>query len=165
MKSAPVIGLDLETTGLDPRRDQIRLLSLATQGGTWLVDCFAMDPRPLLAALTKKTLVVHNAMHDLLFLRHLGYVHRGRAVDTMILSRMIHAGERDEKGKRLEHSLEACCARELELNLDKTHQKANWSGDLLEEMLEYAAQDARILLSLHERLMEKLRQQGQESAA
>jgi hypothetical protein len=47
-----VVGLDTETTGLDPQSDRVRLLSLCcdtTDGGTvvYLVDCFAVDPAPL----------------------------------------------------------------------------------------------------------------------
>ena len=82
----------------------------------------------------------------------------------MILSRMVHAGERKAAGKRLDHSLDDCCRRELGLDLDKTHQKADWSGDLSEEMLRYAAEDARVLLPLHEALARKIRKQGQERA-
>jgi DNA polymerase I-like protein with 3'-5' exonuclease and polymerase domains len=164
IQEAEVVAFDLETTGLDPRRDRIRLLSLAADSGTWIVDTFSVDARLLLEILKDKTLLVHNAMHDLLFLRRLGYRHHGRAVDTMTLSRMTHAGERNEGGKRLEHSLEACCKRELDITLDKSHQKDDWSGDLSEEMLAYAAEDARILLPLYEALEDKLLVAGQEWA-
>jgi DNA polymerase-1 len=159
-----VVALDSETTGLDPRKHQIRLLQIATEGGTWIIDCFAVDPSPLFPVLADKTLIVHNAMHDLLFLRRLGYRHRSRVVDTMTLSRMVHAGERDEGGKRLEHSLEACCKRELDVTLDKSHQKDDWSGDLSEEMLAYAAEDAQVLLPLCDALEETLLATGQERA-
>jgi DNA polymerase-1 len=162
--AAEVVALDLETTGLDPRRDSIRLISLATPGGIWLIDCSKLDPGPILAALAGKKLIAHNSMFDLLFLRRLGYMHEGLITDTMILSRMVHAGERDASGKRLDHSLEACCERELDLELDKTHQKADWSGELSDEKLMYAAEDARILLLLHEALARKIRKQGQERA-
>ncbi len=84
IEAAEVVALDLETTGLDPRRDRIRLLSLATERGAWLVDNFAIDIQRLFEVLKKKTLLVHNAMYDLLFLRHLGYMHGGHAVDTML---------------------------------------------------------------------------------
>jgi DNA polymerase I-like protein with 3'-5' exonuclease and polymerase domains len=164
IKQTEVVALDLETTGLDPRRDRIRLLSLATQSETWIVDTFSVDIERLLDILMDETLVVHNAMYDLLLLRRLGYVHRGRVVDTMTLSRMVHAGERDEDSERLEHSLEACCERELNVKLDKSHQKDDWSGDLSEEMLTYAAEDARILLPLYEVLEDMLLAAGQEHA-
>jgi DNA polymerase I-like protein with 3'-5' exonuclease and polymerase domains len=164
IQEAEVVALDSETTGLDPRRDRIRLLSLATDSGSWIVDDFSVDIEPLLEILKDKSLAVHNAMHDSLFLRQLGNRHLGRVVDTMTLSRMAHAGERNEVGKRLEHSLEACCERELGVTLDKSHQKDDWSGDLSEEMLTYAAEDARVLLPLYEALVEKLLVAGQERA-
>lgn len=164
IEAAEVIALDLEPTGLDPRRDRIRLFSLATDRGVWLVDNFAVNVNKLFEVLKEKTLVVHNAMHDLLFLRHLGYVHRARVVDTMILSRMVYAGERDGEGKRLEHTLEACSKRELDLELDKSHQQSDWSDELSKEMLTYAAADARVLLPLFEAPDREAYEAGQERA-
>ena len=51
-------------------------------------------------------------------------------------------------GKCLEHSLEACCAGKLGVELNETHQASDWYGDLSEEMLSYAATDAEVLLPL-----------------
>jgi hypothetical protein len=49
LDNTTLVGLDTETTGLDPQGDRVRLLTLATDtidGGTftYLVDCFAVDP-------------------------------------------------------------------------------------------------------------------------
>ncbi len=162
IEAAEVVALDLETGSLDPRKDRIRLLSIATENGTWVVDNSSVDIRKLFEALENKTLVVHNAMFDILFLRCLGHRHRGRTVDTMTLSRMVHAGERGENGKRLEHSLETCCERELGLKLDKSYQDGDWSGELSDEMLAYAVEDAEVLLPLHKTLTEQIRETGQE---
>jgi hypothetical protein len=62
LDNTDLVALDLETTGLDPRTDRVRLLSLATDtidGGTfsYLVDAFQVDPSPLWEALTGKELV------------------------------------------------------------------------------------------------------------
>lgn len=46
IREADLIALDLETTGLNPRTDRARLISISTSEGTWLVDCFAVDPSP-----------------------------------------------------------------------------------------------------------------------
>ena len=43
IRSAEVIGLDLETTGLDPRQDRARIMSLATEKGVWVMDLFETD--------------------------------------------------------------------------------------------------------------------------
>ncbi len=66
LDNSALIGLDLETTGLDPRADRVRLLSLAcdtVDGGTftYLIDCFAVDPSPLWSVLAEKDLAIHNA--------------------------------------------------------------------------------------------------------
>src|SRR5262245_5127404 len=91
------VGLDTETTGLDPRADRVRLLSLArdtTDGGTftYLIDCFAVDPSPLWSALAEKELVAHNAAFDLGFLAKLGYTPAARVHDTMLLAQLVTAG-------------------------------------------------------------------------
>src|SRR5262249_34237848 len=88
-----LVGLDLETTGLDPRSDRIRLLSLATDtldNGrfTYLVDCFAVDPRPLFPLLGERCIVGHNLGFDLGFLAALGF-EPGKVRDTMLLSQLL----------------------------------------------------------------------------
>jgi hypothetical protein len=129
LRDVDLVALDLETTGLDPRRDSIRLLSLATKDTTYIVDCQSVDLAELLPALTKKTLVAHNALFDLSFLSSLGFV-PGKVADTMILSQLLHAGTNVEPLKRglTSHSLDSVVKRELGLELDKTHQSGDWGG-------------------------------------
>src|SRR3954447_3638178 len=92
LDESALVGLDTETTGLDPRKDRVRLLSLATDRGLYLVDCFAADPRPLWDVLAEKTLVGHNLAFDLLMLGGLGFALTAPAQDTMILSPILTAG-------------------------------------------------------------------------
>jgi hypothetical protein len=131
------VGLDLETTGLDPRTDRVRLLSLSSDRGTYLVDCFAADPRPLFEMLAEKELVVHNGLFDLGFLARMGFT-AGAVVDTMLTAQLLLAGTHEAC------SLQACVQRELRITLDKDLQKADWTRDVSEEQLAYAAQDAAL---------------------
>jgi DNA polymerase-1 len=162
---ADIVGLDLETTGLDPRKDRTRLLSLAVytfDGGTfaYLVDCFAVDPRPLFGALAETTLVAHNAAFDLGFLAALGF-EPGAIHDSMIMSQLLH-GTRKEHGF---HGLDQVAERELGRHLEKGLQKADWSGSLTADQLEYAATDAAVLLPLYRALATQVKETGQEQVA
>jgi DNA polymerase-1 len=154
-----LVGLDTETTGLNPRADRIRLLSLATDNGTYLVDCLAVDPRPLWGTLAEKSLVAHNAAFDLGMLAAVGF-EPGPVRCTMLLSQLLHAGHLNVK-----HTLAACAERELGRTLDKAEQKSDWSGALTFEQLAYAAADADVLVPLDQALDAQLRQDGMERVA
>ena len=97
--AATRVALDLETTGLDPRRDRIRLLTLTTEQGSWLLDCFEVDPRPLFPILTEKELVIHNALFDLGFLFQMGFEpgENGRVLDTMLMSQLLEGQHPKDK--------------------------------------------------------------------
>jgi ribonuclease D len=92
---AEMVSVDLETTGLNPRIDRIRLISLATAKGTWLIDCFEVDPHLLFRVLAHKKLVMHNGAFDLGFLFAVGFELKEGAevMDTMLLSQILEDKE------------------------------------------------------------------------
>ena len=98
IQQAHILALDLETTGLNPRSDRVRLISLATAQDTWLIDCFAVDPRPLFGILAPKRLVTHNALFDLGFLFEMGFElgEGGEVVDTMLMSQILKDKDSEE---------------------------------------------------------------------
>jgi ribonuclease D len=161
LKDADLVALDLETTGLDPRKDSVRLLSLATKDAAYIVECRSVNLARLFPILTEATVVAHNALFDLGFLSSLGFV-PGKVTDTMILSQLIHAGSKVEPLKRgqTSHSLDSVVKRELGLELDKTHQSGDWGDTLTPEMIGYAARDVEILLPLYEVLKAKIAEAG-----
>jgi len=99
LQEADRVALDLETTGLDPRQHQVRLLTLATECGTWLVDCFKVDPRPLFSILAEKKLLIHNTLFDLSFLREMGFEmsEGGEVIDTMLTSQLLEGENQEEE--------------------------------------------------------------------
>jgi len=99
LQEADRVALDLETTGLDPRQHQVRLLTLATECGTWLVDCFKVVPRPLFSILAEKKLLIHNTLFDLSFLREMGFEmsEGGEVIDTMLTSQLLEGENQEEE--------------------------------------------------------------------
>ena len=149
--AAPRIGLDIETTGLDPLTDRVRLIQLAIPGRVVILDCFHVDPcviRPLLERTPR--LIGHNLKFDLRFLlaRGLPLPTGDRLFDTMLAAQLLAAGTE----AFWDCGLAAVTQRELARSLDKTHQTADWSQELTDAHMEYAAADAAILLPLAHRL-------------
>jgi DNA polymerase-1 len=155
------VAVDIETTGLDPAADRLRLLSLALPDGTVaVIDLFAFpDPtaafEPLRPWLEQAELVGHNLAFDLAFLGRLGLRPERPPFDTLLASQLLHAGE-VEDGKPLPHDLAAVLKRELNVTLDKTLQRSDWSGELTPAQVDYAIEDVCHLLPLSARLRRKL---------
>jgi DNA polymerase-1 len=156
LRGQPVIGIDTETTGLDPYQSRLRLLQLATPAATVIIDCFRLSPEelqplaPLLAAKTPVK-VAHNAKFDGKFLRHHLGVRLDGVFDTYLASQLLSAGSESDR-----HGLEPVVARYLGRPLDKQAQRSDWSGELSDYQLGYAAADAAILLPLYHELRARL---------
>ncbi len=153
LKDADFVGLDTETTSLSPRDGRIRLLQLATPDETFIVDVFEVrDLSPLKEALEGgpvKTL--HNAKFDHQFLYAEHGISLSPIFDTMLAAQLLDGGAQGAS-----YSLEAVAERYLDEQLDKSARRTDWSGDLSERQIEYAARDAEVLLPLREKLAESL---------
>jgi DNA polymerase-1 len=150
---APVIGFDVETTGLDPHRDRLRLLSLSTTGHTYVVDTWRLEGwqdlvRPIFSDKSK-TVIAHNARFDLRFLLANGIETDAVVHDTMIASQLLEGGRHlREEGY---FTLGSVAQRMLGQSLDKEQQKSDWGAATLSgEQLAYTARDAGVLLPLYE---------------
>jgi DNA polymerase I-like protein with 3'-5' exonuclease and polymerase domains len=158
VQAAEAVGLDIETTGLDPFKADVRLVQLATPQGTYVLDCYALSAWPLAVQQVinrSPALVVHDGAFDLRHLAHAGVAlpaDLGRRVrDTALASRLLTTGDRVEW-----NALDQVVARHLDAALDKSHQSSDWSGDLSEQQLRYAATDAAVLLPLRGKLGQEI---------
>ena len=166
LSSRPVIGVDTETTDLDPYLARLRLIQLATSDGVFIVDVnqFANEDlknsealRPLRRLLTapRPIKIAHNAKFDAKFLKHNFGVDVVGLFDTLLASQLVSAGDIEER-----HGLEAIAGRYLNEAVDKSERLSNWEFELSESQLQYAARDAAVLLPLREKLIDKIKSNG-----
>ncbi len=163
LSTQPAIGLDTETTDLDPHTSRLRLIQLATPDVVRIIDLdsfpngdrrqsdtFASLRRLLLAP--KPIKIAHNAKFDAKFIKHNLGTDLGGVFDTLLASQLVSAGDIEER-----HGLDTVASRYLNEAVDKSERLSNWNFELSEAQLEYAARDAAVLLPLREKLIERLR--------
>jgi len=159
LRAARVIAVDLETTGLDPHVDKVRLVQLAAEGlPVLVVDCETFLPggAPLLceALSTGAVKVFQNAKFDLQFLMALS-IHPKPLFDTMLAGRLLYL-----PGMPRRANLQTLVETYLGETLDKTWQTSDFRTELTEEQIAYAARDAQVLLGLWQAMVPRLREAG-----
>jgi DNA polymerase-1 len=157
LETAQILGLDCETTGLDPHTHTIRLIQIAVPDRpVLLIDLptIARNDRYRLQQLLSGTALklFHNAKFDWQFLTQAGLQPAEPFFDTQLAYRVLTAGLKTSL------SLQALAHRFLNLELDKTQQSSDWSQPFTLEQVQYAALDAAILLDLYPILHKKLKQ-------
>jgi DNA polymerase I-like protein with 3'-5' exonuclease and polymerase domains len=163
LTTQPVIGLDTETTELDPFTSRLRLIQLATPDRVYIFDfdhltngdaakSEALAPLRRILDAPRPIKIAHNAKFDAKFIKHNLGVDLGGLFDTLLASQLVGAGDIEER-----HGLETVSSRYLNQSIDKSERLSNWNFELSEAQLEYAARDAAVLLPLREKLIERLK--------
>lgn len=163
LRQQPFIGFDSETTDLDPYTGRLRLIQLAAPDGVRVIDLDrfadgdlkksdALAPLRELLAAPRPIKIAHNAKFDSKWTKHTLGVEVGGLFDTLLASQIVSAGDTDDR-----HGLEVVAARYLNETIDKAERLSDWSGELSESQLRYAALDASVLVPLREKLLERLK--------
>ena len=160
----PMVAVDSETMGLDPRRDRLCLVQLSAGDGDHHLVQFAAGkyqaPR-LKAMLTDPdvTKLFHFARFDLAMLRrHLGVV-CAPVYCTNVASKLVRTFTD-------RHSLKYLCRDLLGIDLSKQQQTSDWgAAELSKDQLAYAASDVAYLHRLRDHLDELLEREGRSEIA
>ena len=151
LAACPVLGVDIETTGLDAHRHRVRLLSVAAPDGRTAVFDLQTVPVAALALLSQVPWIAFNAQFEWRHLTHAGFkvplLH-----DAMLMDRLISHQLRP---------LAAVAADVLGIALDKSLQRSDWAGPLSREQLDYAAADALAAVRIGSALLEQVNQHQQ----
>lgn len=159
IKSARVISLDFETTGLDPYTSRILLMSLSVNNTAHVIDFTQIpierltDLKPVLES--RDVLKVgHNLTFEWKQLYHWARIEMENMHDVMICDRMIFAG------LRYKHDLKSIIARRLNITVDKDIRKTflEWNQDSIftKEQLEYSAMDAVYPMQIYAQQMQDI---------
>lgn len=153
-----VLAWDIETSGLDWRKDRIATCQVfMPTGHPIIVRINRHKPKRLMLLLADTSVrkVFHHAMFDLRFMSHNWRVAPKNVACTKIASKLLDA---DGKG---EHSLKPLLERHLGVVINKDLQRSDWlSLELSQAQLAYAATDVIYLIPLLEVLERELESRG-----
>lgn len=161
VEEAKLVGLDIETLGLDPLRGRIRLVQIALAADdVTIIDMFQVGSDPDVTSFLTWLLespvilkITHNMKFEAKWFKHHLNVEINNIFDTMLASQLIAAGDR-----RIKHSLDDVVLRYTGTAMDKTEQVSDWSAAILTpEQLDYARLDAAVLVPLYHLLKAEMK--------
>lgn len=150
------IGLDCETTDLDPHKGRLRLTQLSNDSHTYIVDhdrfegaCGYQSLKQLLEAPKPRT-IAHNGKFDQKWLLHKLGIEINGLFDSMLATMLIQYSPGS-------HNLETVAKTYLDITIDKSLRTSDWTAsELSHEQLSYAARDSQVLIPLRKALIELL---------
>jgi ribonuclease D len=157
IKDEKTIGVDLEADSMYHFKEKVCLIQLATPNLNVVIDPLPIeDLTPLKPIFKNKGVgkIFHGADYDVRSLYRDFKISINNLFDTELASRFLGYAET---------SLEAVLKNKFGVKLDKKFQRKDWSKrPLPEEMISYAAKDARYLLPLAQELTEELIRSGRQ---
>jgi DNA polymerase-1 len=158
-----MIGIDIETTDLDPREGELRTVQFSDGREGGVIDAFSVDVAPYVRRAARKPLVAHNATFEELWLREKLGIDVPAMHDTMLAYLLLQQVDSPRAPQFMLHSLEHVAETILGEEMDKTEQKGEWASEVLTDAQKaYALKDAEVLVPLMDRLLEDIREQGME---
>jgi len=161
--SVHVVGIDLETTALNPYDGKVRIISINTGRNIYVVDLFetgTLGPLKDALASEKVIKILQNVKFDQRWLLYHYDLELWPVFDTFRASALIH------NGRNRGHNLYDLYARELGVFPAVSDLGAsNWAGSLTQEQKDYAAEDVLHLFGLRDKLKPQLARLGLNKVA
>ena len=156
------ICFDTETLQLKPESGKLRLLQLGSTARKTivLIDLFQTDEDGFgeidrFFSGPERFWLAHNAAFDLGWLDVYGWHPKGQVRDSMLASRLLTNGM-----SQVKNGLAHVAKRILGVDVDKEQQRSDWSGDLSQEQLDYAAKDVELLCEMDHPIHQQIAEQG-----
>lgn len=157
------IGMDTETTGLNPLEDKLCIIQISASNTIFIIKYVnEIIPYNLIEILKSKNIckVFHHANFDLRFLmKNLDIVDINNVVCTKIAAKLLY-------GIKDKNSLKDLLYKYLEIKISKEQQLSDWSNkDLTDDQISYAVNDVKYLVNLWCKIEIDLKAKGLLSVA
>lgn len=155
LQTQKMIGVDMEADSLYHFKEKVCLIQIATEDSNIVIDPLKIKDLAALKPVFSNSAVqkvFHGADYDIRSLYRDFKIDVNNLFDTQLACRFLGMGET---------SLEAVLKIWFKVRLNKKYQRKDWSQrPLPENMMAYAAEDARYLIPLAKDLNSKLAQNG-----
>ena len=155
LQTQKMIGVDMEADSLYHFKEKVCLIQIATEDSNIVIDPLKIKDLAALKPVFSNSAVqkvFHGADYDIRSLYRDFKIDVNNLFDTQLACRFLGMGET---------SLEAVLKIWFKVRLNKKYQRKDWSQrPLPENMMAYAAEDARYLIPLAKDLNSKLVQNG-----
>lgn len=164
LHQSEAIGLDCETTDLDPHKGRLRLTQLSNQDYTYIIDhdrfhgAHGYEPLRKLIEAPKPRTISHNGKFEQKWLAHKLGIQINGLFDTMLAAILVNYSAAS-------HNLETVAKTYIDITLNKDLQRSDWTSELSHQQLLYAAHDSQVLVPLRQALIERLAQDSLFRAA
>ena len=158
LENEAAVGIDVEADSMYHFKEKVCLIQMATAHINVVIDPLEIkDLSALKPVFTNRKIqkIFHGADYDVRSLYRDFKINIHNLFDTELASRFLGFPET---------GLEAVLKKRFAVSLDKKYQRKDWSKrPLPQEMMDYAAEDARYLLPLARGLIEELQGKGRLS--
>ena len=166
LEKVDVIGLDVETTSLDPYSAKLLLVQLAVNGDIFVLDARKLGSKNITYVVqivkdSNKLCIGHNIKFDLKILYHNTSEMIENVFDTMLAETLIYNGLGDGFYKSYDYLV----YKYFGIELDKTTRESfiDFDGELNNNQINYSALDVKYLMALMDIQVKQLLEQGQEN--
>ncbi len=161
LEKEPVIGVDIEGTGLDPFTDKLLLVQIGNEEVSYIFDAQELDLKKIprlknLLESKKRIKLLHNAKFDYKFIKVQVGASLRNIYDTMLAGAVLTAGLTG-KNPSLKELTMKYCGFDMDKGVRKSFQ--NHIGKVTEAQLKYSALDTLAMFPIFKAQLKNLKQE------
>jgi len=161
LAALPIIALDTETTGVDPHKHKVLLISAGNKYKQFVFDVARIEKflEPLRTLLQSKPTILHNAKFDYKMLKQHLNIELESMYDTMLAEQLLLKGRKAQV-----FGLDDVAYKYMNVELNKDIRKSfitmNYGDNFSNEQITYSAEDVQYLEEIKNKQQQLLNKYG-----